>query len=94
MALDRGDPPIPDMYILILKLIIPDKNGLLCTMLDYCQAQFQFSTSQVELSLALSLIITTPTHPPGKVKMQLEIDLIGSVGSWWIVCLAIFGGRG
>ena len=52
----------------------------------------------VELRLALSLIITTHPHPPppppGKVEMQLDIDHIWSVGSWWIVCLVIFGGRG
>ena len=36
----------------------------------------------------------TPTLPPGKVEMQLEIDKIWSVGNWWIVCLVIFGGRG
>ena len=32
--------------------------------------------------------------PPGKVEIQLDIDHIWSVGSWWIVCLVIFGGRG
>ena len=63
-------------------------------MLDYCQAQFQFSTSQVELSLALSLIITT--HPPTWESRDAAWNwpYIWSVGSWWIVCLVIFGGRG
>ena len=64
----------------------------------YCQAQFQLaSLVPVELRLALCLIITTPTtnptDPPGKVEMQLKIDHIWSVGSWWIVCLVVFGGR-
>ena len=61
---------------------------------SYIQTQFKFITSSVqfELRLALSLIITT--HPPGKVEVQLESGHIWSVGSWWIVCLVIFGGGG
>ena len=78
------------MTIELLKL--PIANKILIFVYN-CQAQFQLASPvQVELSLALSLIITT--HPPGKVEMQLEIDHIWSVGSWWIVCLVIFGGRG
>ena len=54
------------------------------------------SPMPVELRLALSLIITTPTHTPTprKVERQLEINHIWLVGSWQIVCLVIFGGRG
>ena len=57
----------------------------------HCQAQFQLASPVlVEVRLALSLIITThppqPTHPPGNVEMQLEMDHIWSVDS--------YGGRG
>ena len=48
----------------------------------FCQAQFQFQFNRAEFSLKFDYY-----HP-------LEIDLIWSVGSWWIVCLVIFGGRG
>ena len=70
------------MALMALMALMPFLALLaLITFMDvkaYCQAQFKFSPSSVqfELSLALSLIITTPTHPPGKVEMQLEIDHI------------------
>ena len=57
--------------------------------------QSKFSPVGIEISLK-SDYYHPPTHPhpPGKVEMQLESHHIWSVGSWWIVCLVIFGGRG
>ena len=43
------------------------------------------SQMPVELRLALNLNNTTPTHPPGKVEIQLEIDYIWSVDRWGMV---------
>ena len=74
-------------------------KGFIYLLEHFCQAQFKLASPvPVELSLALSLISTTHAHPhphqPGKVEMQLEIDHIWSIGSWWKVCLMFFGGRG
>ena len=58
------------------------KSAIVQVKIDFCQAQFQLgSPMPVELRLDLSLIITTTTHPPGKVEIQLEIGHIWSVGS-------------
>ena len=67
-------------------------------IMSNCQAQFQLAshvTSWIEISFKFDYYHPhPPPPPPGKVEMQLDIDHIWSVGSWWIVCLAIFGGRG
>ena len=74
-------------------LVILFFNSLILNMLPLLRSSVPV---QLELRLALILIITTPTHPipPRKIEMQLEIDHIRSVGSWWIVGMVIFGGRG
>ena len=53
----------------------------------------QSKSSPVGTEISLKFDYYHP-HPPGKVEMQFEIHHIWSVGSWWIVCLVIFGGRG
>ena len=73
---------------------------LLCPVFCYCDCYVLFQlasqvTSWTEIILKFNYYHPPrPTHPPKKVEMQLEIGHIWSVGSWWIVCLVIFGGRG
>ena len=60
----------------------------------YCQAQFQLAsqvTSWTEISLKFDYY-----HPPTRESRDADWNwpYIWSVGSWWIVCLVIFGGRG
>ena len=63
--------------------IFPCSPKMLCNPKFYCQAQFKFSCRSVQFELRLSLKPgyyhphpPPPTHPPGKVEMQLEIDHI------------------
>ena len=74
-------------YDLSIQVPGPPPQNEIC-----CQAQLQLTslvTSQTEL--ALNLVISTPTHTPGKVEIQLEIGyMLWLVDSWGMVCQTLW----
>ena len=64
------------------------------TSIEFCQAQLQSSPVGTEISFKFDNYHPLPPPPPGKVERQLKSHHIWSVGSWWIVYMVIFGGRG